>query len=282
MSPQFSIGSYSFHRLLRAGKHDMFKYIEDSKRLGMTQLDPWIGHLEPVTTEDKHLREIGDTQTTVFSDELLAYLHKVKAAVHESGLPIGCLAVDGAHIYEETAEKRTANRTSAYRWINAAQRLGAQQIRIDTGGTPDMSDEMFQIIVEGYQDLMQHSKQAGLELIMENHWGANKTPENVVKILESVEGLGLLFDSNNWPEGRHEESWERCAKYANSVHIKTFEFDANGNETTVNIPKVVSLLREAGYQGVWGIESVPKDGDEYAAVEKTKVLLEKLLGNGHA
>lgn len=133
-----------------------------------------------------------------------------------------------------------------------------------------MSDEMFQIIVEGYQDLMQHAKQAGLKLIMENHWGANKTPENVVKILESVEGLGLLFDSNNWPEGRHEESWERCAKYANSVHIKTFAFDANGNETTVNIPKVVSLLREAGYQGAWGIESIPKDGDEYTAVEKTK------------
>src|SRR5438445_13668478 len=37
---EIGICSYSFHRLLSAGKQDMFAYIQDCKKLGCTQLDP--------------------------------------------------------------------------------------------------------------------------------------------------------------------------------------------------------------------------------------------------
>ena len=45
---KLSIASYSFHRTLAAGNHDMFKYITDCKELGATQLEPWNGHLTPL------------------------------------------------------------------------------------------------------------------------------------------------------------------------------------------------------------------------------------------
>ena len=35
------------------------------------------------------------------------------------------------------------------------------------------------------------------------------------------------------------------------------------------------LLLEAGYKGVWGIESVPTDGDEYAGATKTIELIRR-------
>jgi sugar phosphate isomerase/epimerase len=276
---KFSAASFSFHRLLAAGQQDMFKYIQDCKDLGMDQLDPWNGHLEPLNQETKALKEGSDWAAETFSDDGIAYLARVKEAAEAAGLPFGCLAVDGAHIWEATPEARAINRAAAFRWIDAAKRLGATQIRIDSGGTPDMPDDQFAIIVEGFKDVVSRAQGHGIEVIMENHWGANNVPSNVVRIIEGVPGLGLLFDSNNWAEGTQMEGWERCAKYARCVHIKAFQFDENGDDPSVDLAKCIHMLVDAGYDGVWGIESVPKDGDEIGAVRKSKALIERALQN---
>lgn len=273
---KFSVCSYSFHRLLAAGQQDMFKYITDCKELGMALLDPWNVHLAPLYAEDEQLKKSGNLSAS-FSAEVQPYIQEVKAAAEKAGLPFGCLAVDGAHIYEPEASARAVNRACAYRWIEVAEQLGARQIRIDAGGTADMPDEMFAIIENGYHDLVKRCQDKGIQLIMENHWGANNVPENVVRILEAAPGLGLLFDSHNWAAGMKEKGWELCAKYASAVHIKTFQFDEHGNEPTVDLAKVIHMLVGTGYNGVWGIESVPKDGDEIGAVQKTKALIERVL-----
>jgi sugar phosphate isomerase/epimerase len=274
---QFSIASFSFHRLLASGQQDMFGYIADSKRLGAAQLDPWNAHLSAIKDEDTVIRGGRDPENARFSAQSDSYLARVKAAADEAGLPFGCLAVDGAHIYEPEPEKRRANRASAYRWLEVAEKLGAAQVRIDAGGPADMPDPVFEIIIDGYNDLIQRAGEKGLQVLVENHWGPTQHPENVVRLLETIKGLGLLFDSNNWAEGKQQQGWELCARYAQAVHIKTFAFDEQGNDPTVDIPQVVRRLVSAGYQGVWGIESVPQDGDEYGAITKTAALIQRSL-----
>jgi sugar phosphate isomerase/epimerase len=273
---KLAIASWSFHRLLEAGKQDMFKYIADCKDLGCTQLDPWNGHLVPLVTMDAQIKAAEVPNPQLSGDEM-AYLSQVKATAQRVGLPFGCLAVDGAHIYEETAAARALNRAVAYRWLDAARYLECDQVRIDAGGPADMPEDAFAIIVEGYQDLLVRAKGLGIELLVENHWGPTNNPDNVVKLLDALPGLGLLFDTNNWIKERQEEAWETCAKYARSVHIKTFSFDANGDDPSVNIAKAMRLLQEAGYKGTWGVESVPKDGDEYEGVKKSFALIRKIL-----
>jgi sugar phosphate isomerase/epimerase len=270
-----SIASYSFHRLLESGKQDIFGYITDCKRLGCTLLDPWNGHLRPLDNEPTALWASPDEVRLTTGEE--AYIGKIKAAADAAGLPFGCLAADGAHIYEDDPAVRRKNRAKAYRWIKIAQRLGARQIRLDSGGTPELPDEMFNIITEGYHDLLARTRRAGLELLMENHWGASRDPDNVVRILEAANGLKLLLDTHNWAEGKKEEGWRKCAKYAASVHIKTFVFDKDGNEPTVDIPRAIHYLLDSGYNGCWGVESVPKDGDEYGAAEKTIALIRRVV-----
>ena len=99
-----------------------------------------------------------------------------------------------------------------------------------------------------------------------------------MRILEAVPSLGLLFDTGNWPEGMREMGWTRCARYARATHLKTYAFDAEGDETTVDIPRAIHILQEAGYQGSWGIESVPREGDEYEAAKKSITLVRRVLG----
>lgn len=257
----------------------MLAYIQDSKDMGMAALDPWHAHLTVAYAEDETLRANADSTTEQFSADVLTYFEQVKQAAAAAELPIACLAIDRSHMYEPTAEARAVNRACAYRWIDAAQRIGAKQVRLDSGGSETMTNEMFEIIVEGYHDVMKRTQDAGLELIMENHWGSNCVPENVIKILEAVDGLGLLFDTNNWAEGTQKQGWELCAPHARSVHVKTFEFDENGDDPTVDLEYVIKLLVQHGYDDIWGIESVPKDGDERGAVEKTKALITRILGS---
>ena len=141
-----------------------------------------------------------------------------------------------------------------------------------------MPEEVFDIVVAGYKDLLPRAGEKGIEVVIENHWGASRIPENVVRILEAVPGLGLLFDTGNWPEEMRETGWTRCARYARATHLKTYAFDAEGDETTVDIPRAIRILQEAGYQGSWGIESVPRQGDEIEAAKKSVALVRRVLG----
>ncbi|HKY54710.1 MAG TPA: TIM barrel protein [Anaerolineales bacterium] len=275
---ELSLCSYSFHRLLEAGQQDVFKYISDCHALGCTQLDLWNGHLPLLLDDGSRPPSSFTPEYAQLSDAEVDYLARIKATADDAGLPFGCLAVDGAHIYEPSLEARQAQQIKAYRWLNIAEQLRAQQIRIDSGGPSEMSEEVLEIIVRGYNDLIQRAGEKGIEVVIENHWGASRIPENVVRILESVPGLGLLFDTGNWPDGMREKGWEMCARYARATHLKTYAFDAEGNETTVDIPRVMRYLQEAGYQGSWGIESVPREGDEYEAATKSIALVRRVLG----
>ena len=253
----------------------MYRYITDCKALGATQLDPWNGHLQPLVARDNQLKAAGTPDASLTPSEK-AYLAQVKAAAQASGLPFGCLAVDGAHIYEPTAEARALNRAVAYRWLEAAHLLGAVQMRVDAGGPPEMPPEAFAIIIDGYQDLIARAKALGIELLIENHWGPSPIAANLARILKAAPGLGLLFDSNNF-DGDKEAAWAQFAPSARSVHIKTFSFDAQGNDPSVDLAKAIRLLAAAGYQGAWGVESMPEDGDEYEGVRQSFALIRRVL-----
>jgi sugar phosphate isomerase/epimerase len=264
---ELGICSFSFHRLLAAGKQDIARYIQDCRELGCTQLDPWNAHLSPLKQASAELSP---------ADE--EYMARIEEFADASGLPWGTLAVDGAHIYEPAEEARRANRAAAYRWIEIAAKLGFEQVRIDAGGPEEMPDDVFAIIVDGYNDVIARAKAAGVALLMENHRGPSTIPDNVVKLCESIEGLGLLYDTHNWKPERREEGRRKCAKYAQACHIKTFSFDAAGNENSGAKPEeAIQILLDNGYKGTWGIESVPSDGDEYAGARRTVDLIRKYV-----
>ena len=275
---ELSICSYSFHHLLEAGKQDVFQYISDCHALGCTQLDLWNGHLPSLLDDEARSPSSFTPEYAQLSAAEMDYLARIKAAADNAGLPFGCLAVDGAHIYEPSPEARQAQQIKADRWLNIAGQLSAGQIRIDSGGTPEMSEEMLEVIVTGYHDLLRRAGEKGIEVLMENHWGASRMPENLVRILDAVPGLGLLFDTGNWPENMRETGWALGVPHARATHLKTFAFDAEGNETTVDIPRAMRMLQEAGYQGAWGIESVPREGDEMEAAQKSVALVRRVFG----
>lgn len=277
---EIGICSFSFHRLLAAGKQDIFQYIVDCKALGCTQLDPWNAHLSDIRKGDDvlhagHNPDQSHHRLSAVDED--TYIDRVRRAADEAGLPFGCIAVDGAHIYEADEEARAANRARAYRWLDISAKLGAKQVRIDAGGPEEMPDEAFRIIKDGYRDIIDRAKAHNIEVVVENHWGPTTRPDNVIRLLEEIEGLGFLLDTHNWRPELKAEGRARCAKYATATHIKTLEWDAQGNETVSDIPTAINHLLEAGYKGAWGIESVPSDGDEMDGARKTIALIRRCV-----
>ncbi len=267
------ICSYSFHRQLAAGKQDIFGFINACKELGCTQLDPWNAHLTVIRQADAQ-----PSPDSGVSAEENDYLARVEAAADESGLPWGTLAVDGAHIYDADEAVRAANRARAYRWLEVADRLGCEQVRIDAGGPEEMDDAAFKVIVEGYNDLIARAKDKGIEILTENHFGPSRIPANVERMMQEIKGLGFLYDTHNWKPELLEEGRQRTAKYATATHVKTFTWDAAGNETGGAKPDdAIRLLLDDGYAGAWGVESVPADGDEVEGARKTIALIRRLV-----
>src|SRR3954468_16487946 len=151
---QIGICSYSFHRLLRSGKQDIFGYITACKALGCTQLDPWNSHLPPVAQG-----------TGPLSEDDKRYLLDARRAADEAGIPFGMLVVDGAHVYEPTPEARALNRAKALRPLDAAALLGAKQIRIDGGGPDELTDDVLEVIQAGYRDLIDRAAPRGIHVV---------------------------------------------------------------------------------------------------------------------
>jgi sugar phosphate isomerase/epimerase len=276
---EIGICSFSFHRLLASGQQDIFQYIADCKALGCTQLDPWNAHLSDIQKGDDVIHAGRNPQDSMhLSAGDTEYIDAVRKAADEAGLPFGCIAVDGAHIYEADEAKRAENRARAYRWLDVAHRLGAKQVRIDAGGPQEMPNDVYAIIQEGYRDVIDRATPLGIEVLVENHWGPTVLPENCLKLIEEIEGLHLLLDCHNFRADRRDEGRRMCAPYAKAIHLKTFEFDAEGNEISdEKAEEALQILKDAGYNGVWGVESVPKDGDEIKGARQTIALIRRVV-----
>ena len=113
---------------------------------------------------------------------------------------------------------------------------------------------------------------------MENHWGPTQLPENCLALLEKVEGLKLLLDCHNFRADKRDEGRRLCAPYAHAIHLKTFAFDADGNEISdEKCVEGLEVLLAAGYHGVWGVESMPGDGDEIKGAADTIALIKRVV-----
>jgi len=275
VSIKLGICSFAFHRTVAAKAMDLATMFRTCRDLGCTQLDPWNAHLlEPDSGVDSlHAgRNPNDARLGVPSPEQVERIAALGASV---GLPFGCIAVDGAHVFSTDAAEVRLHRERALRWIDIAARLGATSVRIDAGGPETLDDATLAIIARGYREIIDRARPAGIEVLVENHWGPTVIPANVERLLEAVDGLGLLFDTNNWKPGLQAEGWKRCARFARLVHVKTFALDPAGNETTVDLAPAFAALRAARFAGTWCVESVPADGDEVTAARRTLELIRR-------
>ena len=228
---RISIASYAFYGLLREGKMDVFGYLESCRYRYGVQADIWNGML-PSTDED--------------------YLHKVRDALDERELALANLCVDSAHVLDADPEKAGRNHRNALAHLRAAEILGAKTVRIDAGGAfeaREFTDEQFDLLVERYREYCQWAYEHGFKIGPENHWGPERVPANMKRLVEAVNhpAFGVLLHIGGWhgPDAEHGD--EYVLPWVMHTHI-------DWGITTRCLAEKMTLLREAGYEGYWGVE----------------------------
>ena len=90
-------------------------------------------------------------------------------------------------------------------------------------------------------------------------------------------------DTGKQWEGRCVEEYDRykgvaeLLPFAKAVSAKSYDFDAAGNETTIDYARMMDLVKKSAYSGYLGIEYEGNRLSEDEGILATKKLLEKLL-----
>lgn len=231
-----------------------------------------------------------------------SYLAQLNEAAAQANVALVGMAVDRTGDPSSLDEtERLESIAAIKKWLPVAQSLGLPFFRVNTGGQGRESDpESLRNCIASFRELAKEAEGYGIKLVIENHWGISANPLNIVRIIEEVASpfLGTLPDFGNFPDESRPEVlaaiqpeipkevtpgeiryWglEVMAPYAMGVHAKMFEFDAQGNDTRINVARCIEIIRGAGFDGYWGIE-FEGAGDDHEGVLKSKELLEKHLG----
>ncbi len=235
---KISIASYSFHGLIKAGKMDIFGYLESVKyRYRLDTADIWNGLLR--TTDEDQVR-------------------KVREALDERELSVANYHVDGVHLWETDPVKREQNYKDAQLHLRVAEILGAQTIRIDTGGTFDvMTHEQLDLVTERYRDYCTRAADFGAKLGPELHWGFSVLVDNMENIARAVDhpAFGILMHIGRWhvpggavvPVEVEATNDARLAPWTAHTHV-------DPRIARDHLPERIKLLKDAGYAGYWGVE----------------------------
>lgn len=248
-----------------------------------------------------------------------AYMKELKKRCDDLGAKSHLIMIDGENLASADALKRQHAVESHYPWVDAAKFLGCTSVRVNLGdamaalaGNTDegSAEDAAKAAVDGYGKLLEYADKAGINVIVENHFGLSSNPEWLVGIMKEVKSKnkGLLPDFGNFcmqrtkPETMDLKGWmaTKCVNeydrykgvalmmpYAKGVSAKTHKFDANGYDEETDFHKMFSIIKASGWTGGYvGVEyegglmrdmggdtSRPSNDD---GVRATKLLLEKI------
>jgi sugar phosphate isomerase/epimerase len=168
------------------------------------------------------------------------------------------------------------------RWLDAAAALGCHAIRVNARSSGSL-DEQRERLVDGLARLCERAGSRSLSVLVENHGGASSDGVWLAGVLRAVgrPELGTLPDFGNFRVDA-ETATDRYAgvealmPLARAVSAKSYDFDQAGDETTIDYPRMLRIVRAAGYRGAVGIEYEGKRLSEAQGIQATKRLLERL------
>lgn len=218
---------------------------------------------------------------TFFPSPQYAYLRHLRKRAEEQGVELLLIMCDleGDLAHTET-QKRVQAARNHRKWIDCAAVLGCHSIRCNIRGDESDPIAMRERAAEGLRHLLDYARDTGVSVLLENHGGLSSDPEWLRSLVELVNdpSLGTLPDFGNFPpETDRYAGVETLMPYAKAVSAKCYDFDAAGNETTIDFARMIDIVKRAGYRGYIGIEFEGPRLTEREGIRAAKKLLERLI-----
>ena len=225
-----------------------------------------------------------------------AYLHRLKRQAFVNGIDLICVSTHQSFVNPKP-EEITLNVEHTKKCIEIAYELGVPCIRINTGRwnrvdfdtlmkqrgmeepLPGYTEEDgFKWCLDGIQRCLAKAEECGVILALENHWGLARTPEGLLRILNSISSpwLGGLMDTGNFLESPYEKL-RMIAPKTIFVQAKTYHGGGEWYTLDLDYKRIAKILADVNYTGYVSLEMEGKE-DPDKAVPKSVAMLRGVFG----
>lgn len=215
-----------------------------------------------------------------------SYLNELNTRCDDLGVDQVLIMIDGeGALAASDGDDRKTSVENHYKWVEAAEHLGCHSIRVNARGDGTAEDQK-KAAVDGLGSLATFAKDYDINIIVENHGGHSSNGAWLASVMKKVDmdNCGTLPDLGNFCIERSEngcaEEYDRykgveeMMPYAKGVSAKTYGFNEEGLETTIDYPKMLQIVKDAGYTGYIDIEYEGSELSEFEGIKATKSLLE--------
>ncbi|WP_299256444.1 sugar phosphate isomerase/epimerase [uncultured Aquimarina sp.] len=274
---ELSLAQWSLHKEIQSGKLDPIDFAKKAKELGFTGVE-YVSQLysyKDAKNPDKALQQLLET---------------LKSKSNEHNVQNLLIMVDGEGDLAVIDEKeRNQTVENHKKWVDAAQFLGCHSIRVNLFGTND-PEKWVAVATDGLSKLSEYAATKSINVIVENHGYLSSDAALLAKVMQNVNkpNCGTLPDFGNFCLEREDgERWgTKCVKeypkykgiqelmpFAKGVSAKSYDFDTEGNETTIDYKKMLEIVKASGYQGYIGVEYEGERLGEIEGIIATRDLL---------
>ncbi|HMO37128.1 MAG TPA: sugar phosphate isomerase/epimerase family protein [Gemmatales bacterium] len=209
-----------------------------------------------------------------------AYLKQLRQRCKDQGITSVLIMCDGeGALGDPSKEAREKAVRNHHRWVDWAKELGCHSIRVnaETKGKGSFEEQM-ERAAEGLAMLTEYSEKQSINVIVENHGGLSSDGKWLAGVMKKVNHprCGTLPDFGNFYEYDRYQGVEDLMPFAKGVSAKSYDFNANGDETKIDYARMLKIVKDAGYRGYIGIEYEGKNLPEDDGIRATKKLLERL------
>lgn len=270
---EISLAQWSLHRALKGGKFEALLFPRIAKRECGVSAVEYVNQFFMDKANDH-----------AWLDDL-----KMRCADEEVKSLLIMVDGEGALGHPEPAE-RTKAIEKHYKWVDAAKRLGCHSIRVNAESRGNW-DEQKDRAADGLRRLTEFAAEREMNVIVENHGGLSSNGEWLAQVMKAVDHprCGTLPDFGNFvidwnrrdePGGQYDryKGVAELMPFAKAVSAKSYDFDEQGNETTIDYMKMMKIVLDAGYRGHVGIEYEGNRLGEFEGIKRTRELLERVRG----
>ncbi|MDB9977077.1 sugar phosphate isomerase/epimerase [Flavobacteriaceae bacterium] len=179
------------------------------------------------------------------------------------------------------------------KWIEMAHELGCHSIRVNLNGEKQ-KENWIEYSSKSLTKLCSIAKKDKINIIVENHGGLSSNAKLLAKVMKEVnlDNCGTLPDFGNFCIEKEDPNnyfsncineydkylgMEELMPYAKAVSAKSFDFNNNGEESTIDFKRIIDIVSSFKYKGYYGIEYEGLNLSEEKGILKTKKLLERHL-----
>ena len=256
---QISLAEWSLHRALFSKQIDHLDFARLSKQ------DYGIDAVEYVN------------QFFMNKAQDRTYLKEMLKRSEDFGVKNVLIMIDGVgQIGDPDPGKRRTAIENHYPWVEAAKFLGCHAIRLNAYSSGTF-DEQLERCADGLSQVVNFATPLKMNVLVENHGQQSSDGKWVAALMRKVHrsNCGTLPDFGNFEKSQDKyQAVADMMPWAKGVSGKSHDFDANGNETTIDYRRMLKIVKDSGYRGYVEAEYEGERLSEPDGIRATKRLLE--------